>query len=822
MTAQVRAPAAASLTQGSAARCAHCGLPVPDSELAAGDEPQFCCSACCMAYDIIQRAGLGTYYVERAGSDDAPRPARSTGREYSEYDHPSFRQRHATRRDEASSAIELYLDGIHCAACVWLVERLPRVLPGVRAARLDLGRSALSVVFDDDVALSAIARALDRLGYPPYPSLAARKRGERERERALLMRLGVAFALAGNVMLMALALYSGATSELEYATLFRFGSLLLSIPSVFYCGAVFLRGAAAALRTRTPHMDLPISIGILAGFGRSAWNTVFAQGEIYFDSISVLIFLLLVGRWLQERHQRGAALALDAIAALAPATARLVDESGTHDVPAESLADAATVRILRDERIPVDGVVLEGRSTVDTSWLTGESLPEECGPGARVYAGTRNLADTLVVRVEQAGAATRLGRLMKSVEAAQAERAPIVRLADRVAGVFVLVALALSAVTFGVWWLIDPSRAADHAIALLVVTCPCALGMATPLAVSTALRRAARAGIFFKGGQFLEALARPGTIVFDKTGTLSEGKLSLVAFSGDESAKPYLAAAERASSHPIGRALVAALRDVQVLAVERVEEHAGGGVAARVAGSEVRVGSAAFVSATGVALPASILHALEQHAALGRPAIVATIDGRVSAVAAFSDPLRPDAEASLAELAKLGYRAAILSGDQQRVVDSVAQRLGPLVAARGGVSPEGKLRWVEAARANGPVFMVGDGVNDAAAMAAADVAFAVHGGAEASLATADAFTTAPGVEKVVAAVLGARRTLAVIRRGIVFSLAYNVVGVGLCLAGWISPLLAAVLMPLSSVTVVASALRARTFVASAANGERAP
>jgi Cu2+-exporting ATPase len=791
--------------------CAHCGLPVPAEAVAPGASANFCCAACEVAYGIIHGAGLGAYYEQR-GSDGEVRPGvRGTGRSYAEYDEPSFRERYVAAREDGGR-LELFLEGIHCTACVWLIERLPRVAPGVKSATLDLGRSAVTVVFDEArIAPSAVARALDGLGYPPHPSHAAQRTGERRQERALWVRLGVAGALAGNVMLMALALYSGAAEDTTYALLFRWGSLSLAVPSVFYCGSVFFRGALASLRTRTPHMDLPVSIGILAGFSRSAYNTLFGRGEVYFDSISVLIFLLLVGRFLQMRHHRKAAGALDLIAALAPATARLVEGERRREVPADSAGVNAIVEVRADERIPVDGVVVDGTSSIDTSWLTGESLPQDVKPGDRVYAGTENAGALLLIRVESAGQGTRLGRLLESVERAQSRRAPIVRLADRVAGYFVVAALGLALVTFVLWHFIDPSRAVDHAVALLVVTCPCALGMATPLAVSVALKRAASTGIFFKGGEFLEALARPGTLAFDKTGTLTEGRLALAAYEGDPSVKRLLRAAESRSAHPIGRAVVAAFRREPAAALESVVEAPGAGVSARVEGHDVKVGSAAFVGVGRAPAAFDGERVLAEQGALGRPAVAVAVDGELRAVAAFSDPVRADTRASLDALRADGYAVAVLSGDQPRVVSAIAPALGPLVEARGGMSPEDKHAWIERARARGPVVMVGDGVNDAAAMSAATVAIAVHGGAEASLAAADVFTTLPGVGKVLEAVTGARRTLQVIRRGVAFSLAYNLVGVGLCMAGQISPLVAAILMPLSSLTVVTSALKSKTF-----------
>jgi P-type Cu2+ transporter len=344
-----------------------------------------------------------------------------------------------------------------------------------------------------------------------------------------------------------------------------------------------------------------------------------------------------------------------------------------------------------------------------------------------------------------------------------------------------------------------------------VVTCPCALGMATPLAVSAALRAAARCGILFKGGEFIEELARPGIIVFDKTGTLTEGRLALVSWSGDEGSKALVWAAEATSGHPIARAFQRGLADGGKSCSERQEYPAG--IRARVEGKEVLVGSQAFVRASVGSLPIWSVTQAQAHAAAGRTPVLIAVDGRVCAMAAFADTIRADAAASLARLAKLGFQFEILSGDDQRVVDSVVRELGiPLRSARGGASPEAKLSAIAALRAQGErVFMVGDGVNDAAAMAAANVGIAVHGGAEACLSAADLFTTRPGLDTIALAAAGSKRAMRVIRVGITLSLAYNALGIALAVTGRLDPLWAAILMPISSITVVTAALRARTF-----------
>jgi Cu2+-exporting ATPase len=793
--------------------CAHCGLPVPPADVS-GDAPWFCCAGCRSVHAIVTAAGLSGYYAYQDRSA-VPAPSRAKARKYQELDDPSFRAQHCQREPDGQSSVELLLEGVHCSACVWLVERVGRVVPGVSLSRLDLSRNVVRLTWDGArTELSSIARGLESLGYAPHPLGTPQAAGARTRERELLLRLGVAGAAAGNVMLLAFALYSGAFSGMEasYQALFRWASWAIATPTVFWAGAVFLRGGWAALRTRTPHMDLPVSVGILAGYVGGTVSTFSGRGEIYFDSLCTLIFLLLVGRFLQQNHHRRSTSKSELLLALAPQTARLLEGEVERDVPSAGVATGAIVRVSAGERIPVDGLVLRGQGSIDTSLLSGEPMPIEASVSDRVYAGTTCQVGELWLRVESAGSATRLGRLMASVEATQRQRAPIVRLADRVSGYFVVGILAVAALTLGVWLQLDPRWAVDHTVALLVVTCPCALGMATPLAVSVALGRAARAGILFKGGEFMEELARPGVIVFDKTGTLTMGQPELLAWVGDTAWQAPLRALEAHSGHPLARSVQRAFPENDLL-VEDVVELTQGGLSARVAGMELLVGSPGLVAELLGSLPSWSEDLVAKHAEAGRTPVIVAVDGVVRAVAAFGDALRPEAGENLARLAALGFRFEILSGDHQRVVDGVARELGvDPGCARGGRSPEAKLQRITELRGRGErVFMVGDGVNDAAAMAAASVGIAVHGGAETCLRAADVFATRAGLAPLTAAVIGSQRTLGVIRRGIAISLTYNLIGIALAVAGHLSPLWAAIMMPLSSISVVSLALRAKTF-----------
>jgi Cu2+-exporting ATPase len=792
----------------AAERCAHCGLSLPERGAIDSEGKRFCCNGCSAVYAAIQGAGLGAFYDGRALEGRDGVPARPSGRRFAELDDPELARTFEHHPDGSVSAV-LQLEGVHCAACVWLVESLPRVVAGVREARLDFGRATATIRWSpSEIALSAIALSLDRLGYTPH----ALGRGsfEQRADRGLLVRLGVAGAIAGNVMLMSLALYSGAASDVSFATYFRWGSFVLALPSVVYCAGLFYRGAWAALRTRTPNMDLPISIGISAGFVSGAVNTLRGSGEVFFDTITTLIFLLLVGRWLGQRQQRRAALAADLALALAPSMARVVEGSERRDARADGVRAGALVEVLPGERIPVDGRIETGDSAVDARLLTGESTPLEVKAGDRVYAGTENLAGTLRIRAEHSGGETRVAKLVAAMERAQRERAPIVRVADRIAGHFVVAVLALAALTLAVWWRVDPALAVDHAIALLVVTCPCALGMATPLAVSVALGRAARRGILVRGGEVLEALARPARFVFDKTGTLTAGRPELVEWTGSDELGRRVSAAERGCDHPLARAFQRAFPAHDELVAESVERLTGAGLRATVEGRRLVVGTEELLTSVGVDIPDDVLARTRAHATLGLTPVLVAEEGRV-AIAAFGDTLRADAAPALDELAKYATSMSVLSGDHPLVVERVCRDL-PLVSARGGASPEGKLSEIASrVRSGERVVMVGDGVNDAAAMSAASVGIAVHGGAEASLLAAGVFSTEPGVWPVLEAVRGARLTLRAIHRGLAFSLGYNLVGVVLAMAGVLSPLAAAILMPLSSLTVVTSALRSRAF-----------
>lgn len=797
--------------------CAHCSLPVPDGLLESDTERQFCCSGCHTAFGMLHAHGLDSYYgfAERREA-----PVRASGRSYDEFDHPAFANLYVTALPNGFSRTELYLEGVHCASCVWLVERVPLMVPGVLRAELDVRRSLAVIEWDiGTVPLSRIAQSLDTLGYPPHPFRGVARADMRKREdRAMLVRIGIAGAIAINVMLAALALYAGELNSMDagFTRFFRWVSFAITVPAFIWPGRVFFTSAWASLRARALHMDLPIAIALAAGFVRGAMNTITDSGPIYFDGLALLIFALLVGRFLQQRGQRMAIDAAEELHAMAPSTARVVENDIVRDIPSEALLPGMLLEVRAGESFPADGVVMRGHSSVNAALLTGESRPASVTVGQTVFAGTLNVESPLRVQVEQTGETSRIAKLMRQVEESAKRRAPIVQTANRMAGIFTAVVLFAAATTFVIKSQMAAAHALDDAIALLIVTCPCALALATPLAITVAVGRAARRGMLIKGGDALELLASPGIIVLDKTGTITEGRTALTAWHGPDWVKPLVLALEEGSSHPLADGFRRAWPGLPAATVLASRHIAGGGLEGTVDGHTVRIGSPRFVRESMISIDESLVHVINDLDRTLTPVHIA-IDGVVVALAGLGDRVRDDAFESLQQLRGRGWRTVMLSGDAQDVVASVGRSLGfEAQDSIGAVSPEGKLAFVEQLKATSgrTVVMVGDGVNDAAAIAAAHVGIGVHGGAEACLTTADIYLTRPGLSALVELTEGSRRTLRVIRRNIALSIGYNLVGASLAVCGLLTPLIAAILMPTSSITVVLGSWYSTTFARS--------
>ena len=628
-----------------------------------------------------------------------------------------------------------------------------------------------------------------------------------------------------NLMFLHGALYAGAAAGMAspYEALFRWLSLVVAVPVLLFSARPFFRTAIAGVRAGMVHIDLPVAIALSAAFAASAWNTVRGSGPLWFDSLAMLVAALLGARQVQRGAQRAAlerADSLRGVAFLEFARKLLGDgpDAPAVEVPLSGLTPGDRVEVRSGELVPVDGVVLAGRSTLDNAVLTGEAVPLPVQEGDAVNAGATNLGARLVVRVDAAGERTRVGALLAIVQEALAKKPALLRTTDRLARRFVQALLVLAAVTGLAWLHRGPEVALERVVALLVVACPCALGLSIPLAVSVALMRAARAGIFVKDPEALERLRAVATVLLDKTGTLTAGRPTVVSWQGEEGALELARALEAESSHAVARAFQGAggraLRAVR--RITDVVEVPGQGIAGRIDGASVRVGNRAHVEAAGAAVPADLARVAESLVIAGRSPVFVAVDGRLAGVAGLGDALRPDTRATVAALRARGIRVRILSGDHPAVVARLGAELGlPAADAVGGLGPEEKRDVVASLTADagrsGAVVMVGDGVNDAAALALADVGIAVHGGTGATIVAADVVLTREGVAPLLEILDGARRLRGVVRRNLGFSLVYNVGASALALAGLVGPLLAALLMPVSSLTVVLSSSFTRTF-----------
>lgn len=804
-------------------RCTHCALPVPRGLIEPGESEQFCCAGCKSVYRIVHHSGLDRYYELRRELEHNPESARTTGERYDEMDDPEYHSVYVKPNSAGGVETELLLEGVHCPACVWLVERVGRVVPGVRACRLDLRQGIAHVSWDPSaVDLSKIARGLDGLGYPPHPPRgSARRDVQRAEARAALVELGVAGFLAGNIMLLSFSLYGGMLQGMaeEHRAIFRWLSAGLGMLVLIWPGRTFFRGAWAALRTRSSHLDLPIALALGVGALWGLVNTVRGTGEIYFDSLSVLVFLLLVGRNLQRFQQRKASSAVDLIYTMTPTRARRVDRDadGNESISRVSLASVQQddlVEVRAGEVIPADGVIELGMSTVDASMLTGEPRPVPVEPGHTVAAGTVNGPGVMRLRVRAVGERSRVGRLMQQVAEASTQHSRWVRLADRVAGGFVVLVIAAAALTLWSWWPAGAGVAIEHATALLIVSCPCALGLATPLVMSVACGRLARRGVLVKGGDVLERLARPGVLFTDKTGTLTEGSLRVLERLGDDQAWALAALVEERSNHAVARTLIEHLRTAGIHppaeAVANVTEVFGRGICGDVTGTltnhqQILVGSRTWLDEHHIEINPAYEALANHHASLGHSTTWVAVDGEARGIAVLGDAPRAEAKDRLDALRARGWSVRLLTGDRADAAQAVASELGfEPDEVEAELSPEDKLARVRQAThaTSHTVVMLGDGVNDAAAMAAVDVGIAVRGGAEASLEAADVYLQAPGLEPLgtLMRAVGAVRTRLVVC--LVVSLGYNLLAGTAAVVGLIGPLAAAVLMPLSSLSVL--------------------
>jgi len=827
--------------------CFHCGLPIPrgaDFALeSAGAWRRFCCAGCEAVSHAITAGGLDDYYrLRSAPAAAAGTSSASSAADLAIYDDPAVQSRFVRTLDDGACEAELVIEGIRCAACAWLLERSIARVPGVRSVTVNATtRRALVELTTGDTSgadttgvrprsafetavskvdrgltpvltpvFAPVFRAVRDVGYTAWPyeraQLSRLEDGER---RGLLRRLWVAGLGMMQVMMYAVPAYIGGGEVTpDAASLMRWAGLILTIPVLLYSASPFFTGAWRELRARRPGMELPVALGVGVAFAASAWSTVRASGHVYFDSIAMFVFLLLGGRYLEQVARFRAGRTLRHLAAWIPQSAcriRALDDTTGETLAASSLRADDLVLVRPGETIPADGDVASACAEVSEALLTGESRVLRRARGQALVGGSVNAGAAFVMRVARVGADTVLSGLRRLMERAASQRPPGVQLAERVAAGFVLFVLAAAAAAFALWWNVDPARATWIAVSVLIVTCPCALSLATPVAMTVATGAMARRHFIVTRAGSIERLAAITDMVFDKTGTLTHGMPALreVATVGRDTGDRCIdvaAALGRLTSHPLDRAIVAAASPAP-LAVREHRIEPGHGTEGIVDGKRVRLGRASYVAQLAKSAPpfASLPHG-------DTVAWLASEDGWMAAFR-LGDDLRPEAREAVDALQGLGIRTYMLSGDGEPAAKRAAGRLG-IARFEAGATPVRKARFVaDLQQCGARVAMVGDGLNDGPVLGRADVAVAMGSGADLAQLQADAVLLSNRLDDLVAAVRIARAARRIMRQNLAWALAYNLVVIPLALLGEVTPLAAGIGMSASSLLVVLNALR---------------
>ncbi len=717
----------------------------------------------------------------------------------------------------ATQHTDLALSGMTCASCAGRVEKALAAVPGVVAASVNLATDTARVEHMAGLAPSALVAAVTAAGYGALPRAARRPDAHAQdgSTRALVAGIVLTLPLVLPMLAMAAGLDLMPPGWLQF---------LLATPVQFWLGARFYRAGWKALRARTGNMDLLVAIGTSAAYGLSVWQLVAGHaahgGHLYFEASAVVITLVLLGKWLEARAKRQTTAAIRALEALRPDTARVLRDGTEVELPVAELRAGDRVRVRPGERVPADGIIEEGHTLMDEALLTGESRPLPRGPGDRAIGGAISGDGLLLVRVEATGDYTLLARIIRLVEDAQAAKAPIQRQVDKVSAVFVPVVVAIAALTFLGWWVAGAGleTAIINAVAVLVIACPCALGLATPTALMAGTGVAAQRGILIRDAEALEITHRIRTVAFDKTGTLTRGQPALVqvlaaagegnAASAADAALRQAARLQAGSTHPLAQAVLAAAteKDIAFAPAEALTALPGRGVRGRLDDGDWLLGNRALMEEQGIAT-----------AALAAPAAAFEAEGctvswlapagaaSAAALLAFRDQLRPESVAAVAALRALGIRTVMLTGDSAGAAAPIAAAVG-IDEVVAGIVPEEKARAVRRLQQGGVVAMIGDGINDAPALAAADVGIAMSDGSDVAMHTARVTLMRGDPRLIAESIALSRATWRKIRQNLFWAFAYNVVGIPLAAAGLLNPVFAGAAMAFSSVSVVGNAL----------------
>ncbi|HHQ4477368.1 TPA: heavy metal translocating P-type ATPase [Aeromonas veronii] len=788
--------------------CFHCGEPVPANsgyslEIKGIVRPM-CCPGCQAVAETIMECGLASYYDHRTAPGTKGDLVPEELAALTHYDLAEVQQDFVTDSGTLRE-IQLTVEGLTCAACAWLIERHLMTLTGLRYINVNTTTHRARIKWDPgQLSLSDILKGFAQIGYRAYPFQTHQQEALYAKEvRSYMFRLALAGLGSMQVMMCAVALYMDLfiSVEDEFMVYFKWISLLLSTPIMIYSAQPFYVGAWRSLKQGHLSMDVSVSLALIGAFIASMWATVFNTGEVYYDSITMFVFFLLLGRFLELRARRKASESSSNLARLVPIMATRIDDEGEHEVAAKTLQVGDRVRVLAGATLPADGIIVEGQASLNESMLTGEQLPLLKQPGDQIYAGTINTDAPLQIRVSHRIEESRIAQIMRLQDHALDDKPAIAQMADQLSRHFILVLLIIAAAVWTFWHFHQPDQAFWVTLAVLVATCPCALSLATPTALTSATANLTRNGILLRRGHVLDVLTKANRIVMDKTGTLTTGEISLTGTTTlaemDETQCLAIARAmEAQSEHPIARAFRLPTDSISVLSSAReITPVIGHGIMALVDGVRYRIGSARWLG-------------LDPAQERGRGlAIYLANEQQVLARFNLEDTLRPDARALIAAFKAAGLQTTVLTGDSSLQADEIARELGVDELVK-GVSPDGKLAYLKAREAQGDIsIMVGDGINDAPVLAGAHASFAMAGGTDLAKNSADAILLADDLSRLLEARVLAMRTRKIIIENFAWSIGYNLLVLPLAACGWLPPYLAAAGMSLSSLIVVTNSMR---------------
>lgn len=773
----------------------------------------------------IHESGLENFYQRLQAAELAP-PAEHT-QNLEQYDLPEIQADFVSHSNTTAEAT-LLVEGIHCAACVWLIERALEPLPGVIKAEVNLAHHRLRLQWDTaNTKLSTILKRLSAIGYSAVPYDPERAEGAaRKQNKSMLYRMAFAGFGVANMMWITVSLYAGELSaskiDQEHKIFFWWVSMILATPVLLYSGWPFLKAGIQGLLNRRPTMDLPITIGVWATYLYSVWIVLQGKGEVYFDIVVTFLFIILIGRYLEGMSRRNAASASARMMEMQPRSATLLADGVPKLVDVRTLKHDDQLLVKPGERFAVDGRVVDGESQADESMLTGESRLVDKAVGDQVVAGAINGNGTLVIAAEQIGKDTALAKIVGLVEEAQGSKAPIQCTTDRIVPWFVLATLSLAAITFLYWSNVaDFDTALLAGVSVLIITCPCAFGMATPMSIVVSVGHAASHGVLVRNGAALELLAGASHVVFDKTGTLTEGRMGVscvVPAEGqglDGTGLLRLAArAESGSEHAIAHAIVTHARVEGVIddteLATTVQAVPGRGISAVMDGKTVQVGSAGYMQQLDVEIPDALsVQQQRLESEMGLAVYIAT-DGVVVGMIGLQDKVRDGAAEVVQAMRARGLGVTLLTGDSRAAAMRVAEVLGGDIEVIAEVLPQQKDSVIAALQARGErVVMVGDGVNDAPALVRADVGVAMGAGTDVSMACADIVLMGNQLDRLNFAIDLARQAIRTIRQNIAIALTYNVILIPTAMSGSLTPVFASIAMPISSLLVIGNAIMIR-------------